>query len=58
MNKCYLPLKNGISIIKENVIATIASCAENSKEKFTPFVEKIIPLLINELRGNNQKIYA
>jgi hypothetical protein len=50
-------VSNGISIIKENGITTIASLAEALKEKFHPFFMPTLEFMNPFLTGYNEPIY-
>lgn len=50
-------VQNGISIIKENAVTSLASLAEASKEHFQPYFEQCITYLLQTLAAYNEPCY-
>lgn len=51
LNKIYFLIMNGISLVKENAISTLAAAAESAKEEFCLYYENFIKLLFNILEN-------
>jgi len=57
LTKLFDLVHNGISIVKENAITAISSVGEACKEKFEPYYDETMPLILNLLINSQQKEY-
>jgi hypothetical protein len=55
--KLSLLIKDGISIIKENAVTSLASLAEAGKENFSPYYAECVTYLLSILGGYNEPCY-
>ena len=57
LEPCLNFIDTGISLVKENAIATIAALAEASRQDFTPYWQKTAEIIFTVLKNINQREY-
>ena len=57
LKACINLIKSGISLIKENCVTCIAATSEIARETFIPYLEMIVPVLLELLKTHTQNQY-
>jgi hypothetical protein len=57
LQKLFIVLSNGISIIKENSVTAIAGISECLKEKYVPYYKESLQAMAPFLTGYNEPCY-
>jgi len=50
-------VQNGISLVKENAVTSLATIVEQAKEAYVPFFKETVGILINSLAAHSAKEY-